>query len=120
MVLALALFTGCTTGEVRLVLFALGMGQVGAVILVDGETETTLEAADMVLEEVRVLVEIDGLERKLAQPLATVSVGCGVRRNASATEFGACSILCDLLDRVLKEPDFQRERITVAQGLRTW
>lgn len=59
MVFAFALFAGGATGEVRLVLFALRVGQVGAVILVDCETETALEAADVVLEEVGVLVEVD-------------------------------------------------------------
>lgn len=37
-------------------LFALGMGEVGAVILVDCETETALETSDVVLEEVGILV----------------------------------------------------------------
>lgn len=59
MVFAFALFAGGAAGEVRLVLFALRVGQVGAVILVDCETETALEAADVVLEEVRVFVEVD-------------------------------------------------------------
>lgn len=35
---------------------ALSMGEVGAVILVDGEAETAFEGADMVFEEVGVLV----------------------------------------------------------------
>ena len=37
-------------------LAALRMGQVGAVVLVDGEAETAFEGADMVFEEVRVFV----------------------------------------------------------------
>lgn len=41
---------------------ALRMCEVGAVILVNSQAETTLEAADVVLEEVRVLVQIDALE----------------------------------------------------------
>jgi hypothetical protein len=59
LVFAFALFAGSAAGEVRLVLFALRVGQVGTVILVDCETETALEAADVVLEEVRVFVEVD-------------------------------------------------------------
>jgi len=56
LVLSFALLTRSTTGEVGLMLFALGMGEVGAVILVDCETETALETSDMIFEEVRILV----------------------------------------------------------------
>lgn len=59
MIFAFALLAGGATGEVRLVLFALRVGQVGAIILVDCEAETALEAADMVFEEVGVFVEVD-------------------------------------------------------------
>jgi hypothetical protein len=44
--------------------------------LVHGQAQAALEAADVVLEEVRVLVEVDGLERELAEAFTTV----GVRR----------------------------------------
>lgn len=59
LVFAFALFAGGAAGEVRLMLFALCVGQVGAVILVDCETETALKAADVILEEVGVFVEVD-------------------------------------------------------------
>lgn len=42
--------------------------------MVNSETEAALEAADVILEEVRILVEVDGLERKLAKTLASVGV----------------------------------------------
>jgi hypothetical protein len=44
--------------------------------LVDRQAEAALEASDMVLEEVRVLVEVNGLERELAQTFSSVGVGC--------------------------------------------
>ena len=37
-------------------LTALGVGEVGAIILVDGEAETAFEGADVVFEEVGVFV----------------------------------------------------------------
>lgn len=43
-------FARGATGEIGLMLAALGVGEVGAVVLVNGETETTFEGADMVLE----------------------------------------------------------------------
>lgn len=74
-------------------LAALGVREVRAIVLVDGQTESALEAADVVLEEVRVLVEIDGLERELPQTLATVGVGRGGGCDTTATELGSCAIL---------------------------
>lgn len=52
----------------------LRVGKIGAIVLVDCQAETALEAADVVLKEVRVLVEIDRFESELAQALATVSI----------------------------------------------
>jgi hypothetical protein len=60
---------------------------------VDRQTQAALEAADVVLEEVGVLVEVDGLERELAQTFAAVGVGGRLRRDAAAAEFGACAVL---------------------------
>jgi hypothetical protein len=44
--------------------------------LVDCQTQAAFKASDVVLEEVRILVEVDGLERKLAQTLSPVGI-CG-------------------------------------------
>lgn len=56
-------------------LAALRVGEVGAIVLVDGETEAALEGADVVLEEVGILVEVDGFEGEFAQTLPSVGVG---------------------------------------------
>lgn len=45
-------FARGASGEVGLVLAALGVREVGAVVLVDGETETAFEGADVVAEAV--------------------------------------------------------------------
>lgn len=71
----------------------LGVSKVGTVVLVNGETETTLEASDMVFEEVGVLCEVDVFECELAESFSSVGVGGGVRRDSAAAELGACSIL---------------------------
>jgi len=52
------------------------MREIRAIVLVDSETQTALEAADVVLEDVRVLVEVDRLERELAETLSAVGI-CG-------------------------------------------
>ena len=93
LVVAFLLLAGSTTGEVGLMLLALGVGEVGAVVLVDGEAEAALEGAQVVLEDVGVLVEVDGLEGQLAEALATVGVGCAVRSDAAAAELGASAVL---------------------------
>jgi hypothetical protein len=45
---------------------------------VDCQTETALEATDVVLEEVRVFVEVDRLERELSEALSSVGIRCGL------------------------------------------
>ena len=45
--------------------------------MVDRKAETAFEATNMVLEEVWVLVKVDGFKRKLAKTFATVGIGCG-------------------------------------------
>lgn len=74
-------------------LSALGMREIGAVILVYGQTQSTLEATEMVFEEVWVLGEVDCFQSEFAQTLATVCVGCGLGCDTTATEFGASTIL---------------------------
>ena len=73
---SLLLLLRCTAREVRLMLAALGVGEVGAIILVDCQAEPTLEGSDVVLEEVGVFVEIDGLESELSETLSSVCIGC--------------------------------------------
>jgi hypothetical protein len=74
-------------------LATLGVREVGAIVLVDGETETAFVGADVILEEEGVFAEVDGLHGELAQALAPVGVGAGRGGYASAAEFGACSVL---------------------------
>lgn len=47
--------TGSTLGEVGLVAFALGVGEVVALVVVEGEAELALVAPQVVAHEVRVL-----------------------------------------------------------------
>jgi hypothetical protein len=44
--------------------------------LVNCQAQATFEASDVVLEEVRVLVQVDGLERELSETLSSVGIGC--------------------------------------------
>jgi hypothetical protein len=57
-------------------LAALGVGEVGAIVLVDCETESTFEGSDVVLEEVGVFIKIDGFEGEFAETFSSVCVGC--------------------------------------------
>lgn len=57
------------------------------------QTESALEAANVVFEEVRILFQVDVFESELAQPFAPVGVGGGVRGDAAAAELGACTVL---------------------------
>ena len=47
----------------------------------------------MVLEEIWIFVQVDGLEGELAETLAAVGVGCGLGGDAAAAEFGTGAVL---------------------------
>ena len=69
------------------------MREIGAIVLVYSQTEPTLEAAQMVAEDVWILVEIDRLERELAQALAPVGICRGLGGDTAAAKLGAGAIL---------------------------
>lgn len=88
----LRLFGGAT-GEIGLMLAALGVSQVGAIVLMDGEAETTFEGADVVFEEVRVFVEVDGLQGEFTQTFTSVGVGGALGGDATTSELRAGAVL---------------------------
>jgi hypothetical protein len=57
------------------------------------QAETALEASHMILENVRILVDIDGLERELSETLTAVCISRGLRGYTTSAELGACAIL---------------------------
>jgi len=56
-------------------LSTLRMCKIGAIILVDGQTESTFKRSNVILEEVGVFVEVNGLEGEFAQTLTSVGIG---------------------------------------------
>jgi hypothetical protein len=91
--LSLSLLFCSTTCQVGLVLPSLCVGEIRAVVLMDRQAKTALEATDVVLEEVRVLVEVDGLERELSETFSSVGVRRRLRGDTTAAELGTCAIL---------------------------
>lgn len=74
-------------------LAALGMCQVGAIVLMNCKTETTFECTDVVFEKVWIFVKVDSLESELAQPLTSIGV-CGRGGSyTAATELATGSVL---------------------------
>ena len=57
------------------------------------EAEPAFERANVVLEEVRIFVQVDGLKRKFPQSFPSVGVGTGVRSNTTTAKLGASTIL---------------------------
>lgn len=55
-------FVGCMVCKVGLMFLVLGVSEIGVVILVDCKVEVIFEGVNVVVEEVRVFVEIDGFE----------------------------------------------------------
>lgn len=74
-------------------LAALGVSQVGAIVLMDGEAETTFEGANVVFEEVWVFVEVDGLQGEFSQTFTSVGVGGALRGDATTSELRAGAVL---------------------------
>lgn len=65
----------------------------------NSKTKSTFEAADVILEEVRVFVKIDCFKGEFAKTFATVCICSGLRGDATTTEFRTCSILSNISDR---------------------
>lgn len=63
------------------------------------KAETAFKAANVVLEEVWVFVQVDRFQGKFAETFATVSVGRRGGRDTSSAEFGTCTILIKLANR---------------------
>lgn len=76
-------------------LAALRVGEVGAIVLVDRKTETTLKRAYMVFEKVWVLIKVNCLKSEFSKSFSAVCVGTRVRGNSSAAEFAPRAILED-------------------------
>jgi len=69
------------------------MCKIGPIVLMNGKAETAFERADMVFEEIRIFVQIDGLERELPQSLTSICIGTGIRGDTAAAEFRASTVL---------------------------
>ena len=72
---------------------SLCMSQVGAIVLVHSQAKAAFEASDVILKEVRILVEVDGFQGELAETFTAVCIGRRSRGDTSATELGACTVL---------------------------
>ncbi|GIX63627.1 GAF domain-containing protein [Babesia caballi] len=88
-----AVLLGRAPREIHLVLAALGMAQVGGVRRVEGEAEPALQLPEVVLLEVGVLPEVEGLEGKPAKAVAVVRRQVLGGGRASAAGFVAHPVL---------------------------
>lgn len=73
------------------------VSEVGSIVLMYCEAETAFERADMVLEEVRVFVEVDGFEREFSQTFTTVGICGRVGGYSPSSEFATCTVLWGVL-----------------------
>lgn len=61
------------------------------------QAESALKCAQVVLEDVGVFFNVDCFHGELAQPLASVGIGGRFGGDTAAAEFGACSVLGNVL-----------------------
>lgn len=73
---------GCSPGQVGLVLFPLGVCEVAPLIVVKRQAQLAFIRAQMVLHEIRVLVDVNGLQGQLPEALPAVTVA--LRRGGHA------------------------------------
>jgi len=74
-------------------LATLGVCEIGAVILVDCETESTFEASNVIFEDVGIFVQVDSLKGKFSKSLSSIGVCCRLTCDTSSSELGTCAIL---------------------------
>lgn len=86
-------FLGGPPGEIRLMLLALRVGQVAALVVVQGQTEFAFVGAEVVLHEVRILVQVDCLQGQLPQPFPAIAVRLGPGGDATAPRLAASTVL---------------------------
>ena len=84
---------GRTACQIGLMLFALRVGQVAALVVVQRQAELTLVRAEMVFHKVRILVQVDRFKGELAEPLAPIPVAFGPGGDTAAAGFATGSVL---------------------------
>jgi len=84
---------GSSPGQILLVLLALRVGQVAALVVVQRQAQFALVGAQVVLHEVRILVQIDCLQGQLTQSLLAVAVRLRPGGHASAAGLAAGAVL---------------------------
>lgn len=97
--LAFPVLTRGASFEVCLMLAALGVGEVGAVVLVDCQAETAFEGAHVVLEDVGIFLDIHSFHGDSAKSLTSVGVGGRLGGDAAAAELGTSPVLRDMSAR---------------------
>lgn len=65
---------GRSPGQVGLMLLPLGVRKVAALVVVQRQAQLAFVRAQVVFHEVRVLIDVDGLQRQLPEPFPTVTV----------------------------------------------
>ena len=69
------------------------MSKIGAIVLMNGETKSAFEGANMVFEEIRIFVEVDCFESELPKTLSAVGICAGEGCDASTAEFATGAVL---------------------------
>lgn len=82
-----------TSGQIGLMLLALGVGQIASLIVVQRQTQFALVRTEMVLHKIRVLVQVDRLQGQLAESLPPIPVAFGPGGHPSSAGFATGTVL---------------------------
>lgn len=93
-------FLGCSASKVLLMLLSLSVSKITSLIIMKRQTQLALIRPQMVLHEIRILVQIDSFQGELSESLATITIRLGVGSHATAPRLPARAVLKVHPDRV--------------------
>ena len=97
----LGLFFGSTSSQIGLMLFALGVGQITALIVVQSQTQLTFVRAQVIAHKIWILENIDCLEGKLFQAFTSIFVCLTSRSDTTTASLGSSWFFLLLINKTL-------------------
>lgn len=93
-------FLRCSASKVLLMLLSLSVGEITPLVIMQRQTQLAFIRTEMVLHEIRILVQIDSFEGELSKSLAPIAIRLGVGSHATAPRLPARAVLEVHPDRV--------------------
>lgn len=86
-------FLGCSASKVLLMLLSLSVSKITPLVIMQRQTQLAFIRTQMVLHEIRILVQIDSFEGELSKSLASITIRLRVGSHTSAPRLPARAVL---------------------------